>query len=917
MKSFMISLVVSVVFVVSVQAENQLIPLKAEKIWLREPNTATLKVVDNKVNIEAAGSKDWAVELCKSFHVETGETFLLSATVYDFKGSGSANITAALFGSDGKIINWTHGVDSVRGESEKRVLETEFVIPAGTGYKILPRLVGNGQSTFSVSDFSLIKTGKIKLNNQTAEVPDVGKGRFEYPIASKDFSNDVAKNLSKNLSANWLLRSRGEQWDGLTVDDSVRFSAKGAEHATLRIDGNTERKTILFPQTAITAKPGDRFFVSLWVKLESGKVSLDILPWKSGLASGNRIATGTFSPSILEEGNEWANVHVYLTIPEGVDCFCPVISADPETKYRIGEWSIERPSPYDLKQPGKKVNGFATKRIEEKLDRGLVAVTTKDGVYLSWRMFKDDKPETGFHVYRINPDGKEVKLTDKPITVTSDFLDKTINQIIDPIIDQIKPNDKKCRWFIQIAENGTKTIAVAATDNPYLSIPLKDEKSFMRIAFADLDGDGRLDYVIKTPNSNIDPYINYWKPSPGSYQLQAYNADGQFLWAKDLGWGIEQGIWYSPYLVTDLDGDGCAEVAVKTAPQNSDPRNATGRVYNCTEYLSILDGKTGKERTKIDWLERNGLGYNHSSRNQLCVAYLDGKTPSLIALRGTYTRMMAVAYQFRGNKLEELWRFDNRWQRELWGQGSHTTHAVDLDGDGRDEVILGSTVLDDDGTVLWCTKLGHPDHVYIGDLDPKRSGLEIFYGIETRQPKNGICMVDSQTGELIWGVDFPTTHIHSQGFCSDIDASQPGYELWNGERDSEELRWLRNAKGEVLDLPKQFPRKNLVPQAVWWDADLQREMIHGGNPVDFPSYEKVDATKFEGSIRQIGDVIGDWREEVITSQNGEIRIYTTTVPATDRRTTFLQDPSYRATQYESSMGYPQIPVPSYHLTTGK
>jgi hypothetical protein len=182
--------------------------------------------------------------------------------------------------------------------------------------------------------------------------------------------------------------------------------------------------------------------------------------------------------------------------------------------------------------------------------------------------------------------------------------------------------------------------------------------------------------------------------------------------------------------------------------------------------------------------------------------------------------MVAIAHQFHNNKLEELWRFDTRWQRELWGQRAHTTHAVDLDGDGRDEVILGSTVLDDDGSVLWCTKLGHPDHVYIDDLDPQRPGLEVFYGIETLQPKNGICMVDSKTGKFIWGINFSTTHIHDHGLCSDIDASQPGYELWSGERDSEELRWLRNAKGEVLDMPKQFPRKKLDTEVVWWDANL-------------------------------------------------------------------------------------------------
>jgi rhamnogalacturonan endolyase len=90
-------------------------------------------------------------------------------------------------------------------------------------------------------------------------------------------------------------------------------------------------------------------------------------------------------------------------------------------------------------------------------------------------------------------------------------------------------------------------------------------------------------------------------------------------------------------------------------------------------------------------------------------------------------------------------------------------------------------------------------------------------------------------------------------------------------------------------------------------------MIVGGYPVHFPSFERADTTRFEGSIRLIGDILGDWREEVITSVDGEIRIYSTTIPAKDRRTTFLQDPNYRATLTESTMGYPQIPLPSRDL----
>ena len=53
------------------------------------------------------------------------------------------------------------------------------------------------------------------------------------------------------------------------------------------------------------------------------------------------------------------------------------------------------------------------------------------------------------------------------------------------------------------------------------------------------------------------------------------------------------------------------------------------------EYLSILDGTTGQPITRVAWPSREPFDtYNTASRNQICVAYLDGKTPCLIVERG-------------------------------------------------------------------------------------------------------------------------------------------------------------------------------------------------------------------------------------------------------------------------------------------
>ncbi len=866
--------------------------LNGKTMWSREPNTATLNMENGDYVIAHTGSKDWAVSLCPNIPVSPGDAFRISFKVQN-EEKGIVGFTVGLFDSEKRIISWTQGNAEQRGPCETKTITDEFVIPWG-GVSILPRITGHGVAKTRCSEFKLEKLDKVVLLEPERELPAPG-AEFLQLVPSTDSS--LAKSLAFKGNKEFL-QQRGRiprSW----VDNGKKYQDK----STWRIASVDGLAFNLMPTEPFKVSPGDRVFVSLRINVERGKPSLVLLPWQGGLPGKEPFAFGTFRPEPGEEGNVWCCIHAYVTVPEGIQGLVPAISAPDGAVFNLAEWTISRPSDAELQPAPKKVEGYAKERREENLDRGLVALRKDKDVYLSWRLLNTDKTDAGFDVYRSVPDGKEEKRNAVPIVQTTDFVDKDV------------PADQHFNWSVRVSGSEQSSVPASALDKPYVSIPLKGEKSFASIALVDLDGDGKLDYVIKTPNSNIDPWYLYWNQSPGPYKLQAYKSDGTFLWERDLGWGIEQGIWYSPYVVADLDGDGCAEIAVKTSP--GDFRGDTGRVYTGPEHLSILDGKTGKERARIDWPSRDGFAYNYSSRNQLCVAYLDGKTPCLVALRGTYTRMIAIAYQMLpGDKLEELWRWDNRWDKDKgrWGQGAHTTHAVDLDGDGRDELILGSIALDDDGSILWELKLGHPDHVYVGDLDPTRPGWEVVYGIETRQrERNGVCMVDAKTGEILWGHDKPTSHIHATGMVSDIDAAHPGCETWNGEENSETDRWLRDAKGNVLETPEQFPRRSLSPKSVWWDAGLQRKLIIDNAPVSYPSFEKVDNTQFEGSIRLVADLFGDWREEVVTSLDGEIRIYSTTIPAKDRRTTFLQDRNYRATLTESTMGYPQIPLPSYDL----
>jgi len=550
----------------------------------------------------------------------------------------------------------------------------------------------------------------------------------------------------------------------------------------------------------------------------------------------------------------------------------------------------------------------------ERLDRGLVAMPVAGGkVYVGWRLLEGDPPATAFDVYRRTGTAAAVKLNAGPLRKTTDFVDASAAKGVEQVyfVRPIIPGGKS-------APSREVRVTPADSPPPFISVALQGEHTFQKAGIADLDGDGRYDFVLKQPRDNIDPWYRYWKRSPDTYKLEAYRADGRFLWRHDLGWAIERGIWYSPYVVYDLDGDGRAEVAAKTG--EGDPRDPEGKVQSGPEYVSILDGLTGKPVARADWPSRAEFmkrkhGYNYASRNQLAVACLDGRRPSLLVERGTYNLIVVVAYDLRDGKLVERWRWDNRKEpRTYWGQGAHWMHAADVDADGRDEVVLGSAVLDDDGKALWSTGLGHPDHCYVGDIDPAHPGLEMYFGMETRQRTgNGMCLVEAATGKILWGHKGFTRHVHSCGMCSDIDPRHPGSECYSADTDEKKKHaWarLRTATGQVIsdDMAWKFG-----PRVVYWDADPQRELLWRHRISDYRGGQHEP--RIEGSMVAVADILGDWREEILTSVKGELRIYTTTIPAADRRPCLMTDRLYRMDVVVAAMGYYQVPMLSYDVAT--
>ncbi len=532
-----------------------------------------------------------------------------------------------------------------------------------------------------------------------------------------------------------------------------------------------------------------------------------------------------------------------------------------------------------------------------EVDRGLVALS-KDNlqIYVGWRLLAEDPPDIAFNLYRTDVYINEtVKLNDQPLRHSTNWVDtgsrhdKAYRYLLKPVVDSQESRTGETAYAI-----------VQRWEKPYHSIIFDGEYTARMVGIADINGDGHLDYVIKQPNFSTDPYSNtgYWKRSREPYTLEAYDGQrGQKLWEYNMGWAIETGTWYSPYLVYDIDGDGSAEIYTKAG--DGDPRQIDGRVIDGREYLVKIDGRTGRVRRKLPWLDRGGIdNYNYASRNFLTMAYLDGVHPSLIMQRGTYTTIKTLALDQR---LNPIWYWeaigkDSGFQH----QGGHGLITADVDDDGRDELVLGSGVLDDDGTGMWTTEMGHPDVCFVADIDPNRPGKEIFFGIEPKRDSHGVCMADATTGEILWYYDGPTTHVHSAGMVGDIDPSHPGMECYAGEQNGSQF-WLYAANGERIS---DLSFGTLSPFAVWWDADATKELVAGN---EIFKYRGETLMEVEGTVLATADIMGDWREEIITTLPGELRIYSTTIPSDTRRTWLMDDRQYRAGVAAGTMGYYRQP----------
>ncbi|WP_456154174.1 rhamnogalacturonan lyase family protein, partial [Streptomyces kebangsaanensis] len=302
----------------------------------------------------------------------------------------------------------------------------------------------------------------------------------------------------------------------------------------------------------------------------------------------------------------------------------------------------------------------ATSRQVEKLNRGLVSVHTDSGNLISWRWLGTDPDTVSFNVYRAG-----TKVNSSPVTGSTNYFHSGAPDSADYTV----------RAIVNGTEQGDSEHAVQLRGG-YKDVPISppaggttpDGVSYTYEAndasVGDLDGDGQLDFVLKWQPTNAKD--NSQSGYTGNTVVDGIRLDGTRLWRIDLGRNIRSGAHYTQFQVYDYDGDGKAEVAMKTADgtkdgtgavigsSSADHRNSSGYVLSGPEYLTMFNGQTGRAMQSVDYVPARGTvsswgdSYgNRVDRFLAGTAYLDGSRPSLIEARGYYTRTVIAAWDWR------------------------------------------------------------------------------------------------------------------------------------------------------------------------------------------------------------------------------------------------------------------------------
>ncbi len=603
-------------------------------------------------------------------------------------------------------------------------------------------------------------------------------------------------------------------------------------------------------------------------------------------------------------------------------------------------------------------------RIVEKLSRGVLALSKGSGdVYVGWRLLGTDPEDVAFNLYRKTTSG-EIKIASN-LTTSTNFLDKGVNVTIDNI------------YYVRAIVNGVEqapsksyTLKANTVVGRYIRMPLTPEPDAPLVTnssgtqvdpyssgstwVGDVDADGEWEYII------LRSYEGSVAPTSRPLKIDCYELDGTLLWRCDLGANVSGGVnGHGVMAVADFDGDGKAEVATKTCEETvfnygskdsvrigdtdtygfgKDGKTRYQTDITGPEFLSIIDGATGKEKARTNFEPGNGWnpvtgtnGYTRYGANErpmyiyFAVAYLDGVLPSLVLVRGAGgNNTPAFAFDYRNGKLSERWRWGYEFGAKRGLSQAHNILCFDVDNDGKDEVVFLGSAVDHDGKTLFDnTNFTHGDHYRLMDMDPDRPGYEFFAIQQNNSSLIGMSINDALTGDYIKKHFLAELGDLSRGDAGDYDPRHKGAEYFSI------IPGLFSCKG--VEITHNYPR--FPTWDIWWDANLGREFIDGVNAVSSaPAIENWSTSNNKGDNRMYsvynegvhmgayngrpsawGDFYGDWREEMLLEENTHraMRLYMSWDVAPNRIYNLMQNPGYR--MEHSTKGRIGAAYPDFYL----
>ena len=610
-------------------------------------------------------------------------------------------------------------------------------------------------------------------------------------------------------------------------------------------------------------------------------------------------------------------------------------------------------------------------RFTDKLTRGLVAVPQGDktgqderygvsgsGIFVSWRILPTEYYDTKYNLYR---DGTKVA---ENLTV-SNYQDnggsKTSTYRVVPVVKGVEQTAKaaECKpWDHQYWEIPVQNVVNrdGATVSGYT---LND------CSVADVDGDGQMEFVVKRRNDSGNLRESSNKTDFNLHEC--YKMDGSRLWWIDMGPNLMAGADEQFDLILyDWDQDGKAEALMRGA-DNMIIHTATGKTikignmdyyaprdeYTCNgaEYLLYMNGETGEpygwdgsenwtpaayplprfETGESDYgtvWGKSGDGGHRSSKHYFGAPYLDGRNPSIFLGRGAYTRhkFCALDVNKETHELTQRWRWNCYDSSSAWfGNGFHNYAIADVDMDGRDEIVFGSMVIDDTGYGLSTTGFGHGDAQHCSDFDPYRWGMEQFVCLEGATVP-GVAYTDATTSTL----RYTTGGGSDNGRCmaGNFYNSYPGAVGISGGAIS-----LVSDKA-IADLGSFGD--DYVNMRVYWDGDLLEEFMDSPGVERAPTVYKAPGQNEVGTNRSytnsrcwmgqgnlnnssknnpcfLGDILGDWREEIVTRTDDKLIIQISSYPSPWGITSLWYDHVYRNGMAWQSVGYNQPPHTSFFL----